>query len=122
MRAPSLRFMVPIFIVASVLAAPPARSASWLTSPFEGIWARLSALWAEGDCVIDPNGGCCDQAESAKGITADAGCTYDPNGLCSNQTGPAKGISADAGCTYNPDGRCRDAAQAQVSDSRRTHP
>jgi hypothetical protein len=108
--------MVPILMVAALLAAPPARAADWTLSPFEGIWARLSALWAETGCVIDPNGHCRDQAAGpAKGITADAGCTYDPNGLCRDQAGSVGGITADAGCIYDPDGRCRDVAQTQAS-------
>jgi hypothetical protein len=82
MRTPSLRSMVPILMAVALLAAPPARAASWLSSPFEGIWARLSALWAETGCVIDPHGRCHDQAGVATLITAETGCTYDPNGGC----------------------------------------
>jgi hypothetical protein len=82
MRTPSLRSMVPMFMVAALLAAPPARAADWLSSPFERIWTRLSALWAEGGCVIDPSGGCREQAGSPTGITADTGCVIDPSGGC----------------------------------------
>ena len=91
MRTPSLRSMVPIFMAAALLAAPPARAAGWLSSPFEGIWARLSALWADTGCVIDPSG------------------------LCRDQARPATGITAETGCIYDPDGRCREGAQAMFS-------
>ncbi len=82
MRTPTRRTMVPIFMAVALLAAPPARAAGWLSSPFEGIWARISALWAETGCIYDPNGGCRDHAGPVDGITADAGCTYDPHGGC----------------------------------------
>lgn len=82
MRTPSLRSMVPIFMAVALLAAPPARAAGWFSSPFEGIWARLSALWAGTGCVIDPSGHCRDHAGPVKGITADTGCVIDPNGGC----------------------------------------
>ncbi len=82
MRTPSLRSMVPILMVSALLAAPPARAAGWFSSPFEGIWVRLSALWADTGCVIDLSGDCHRQAGPARVVTADAGCIYDPNGLC----------------------------------------
>ncbi len=88
MRTFSLRSMVPIFVAAALLAAPPARAAGWFSSPFEGIWARLSTLWAKTGCVIDPNGGCRDQAGLVVGITADTGCTYDPHGGCRDGAQP----------------------------------
>ncbi len=82
MRTPTRRTMVPIFMAVALLAAPPARAAGWLSSPFEGIWARISAMWADTGCTYDPNGGCHIGFRPPVAITADTGCIYDPHGGC----------------------------------------
>ena len=115
MRTSSFRFLAPIFVAAALLA-PPARAAGWASSPFEGIWARLAALWnASGGCVIDPNGLCRGQAGTPRLINAETGCTYDPPGGSQEQADPARGVTAEAGCIYDPNGLCRDSAQSQAS-------
>lgn len=115
MRTPSLRFMAPIFVAAALLAAPPARAAGWLSSPFEGIWTRLSTLWADTGCIYDPNGRCRDQAGQPKGITAETGCVIDPHGGCRGEAVQPSGIIAETGCVIDPSGSCRDGAQAPPS-------
>ncbi len=121
MRTPSLRSMVPIFMAVALLAAPPARAAGWLSSPLEGIWARLSALWAEAGCTYDPNGLCRNQAGPG-GITVETGCIYDPNGHCREEAGPVTRITADTGCTYDPHGGCRESVWEPSSPVRRQRP
>ncbi len=82
MRTSTRRTMVPIFMAVALFAAPPARAAGWLSSPFEGIWARISALWADTGCGTDPDGGCRGLTSPPTAVTADTGCVIDPHGGC----------------------------------------
>ena len=94
MRTSSFRFVAPICVVAALLA-PPARAAGWASSPFEGIWARLAALWNATGCVIDPSGGCGVRVNQARGVFPAGGCVIDPNGRCGNEAPPTILFSDD---------------------------
>ncbi len=96
------RPLVPLALILSLLglAAAPARA----MNPFEFLLERLSALWAETGCTVDPHGGCSDRSTPT-------GCTFDPDGVCRDQ-GSARQITENTGCTFDPNGLCRETLQA----------
>ncbi|MEP7010330.1 MAG: hypothetical protein ABJC13_08430 [Acidobacteriota bacterium] len=97
MTIPTKRLFV--LLPLTLLLALPAGAMPRGDSP--SILARLSgflsALWAEGGCMIDPNGGC-----TTAPIVSDEGCMIDPNGRCKDSS-----IVRDEGCMLDPNGRCR---------------
>ncbi len=116
MRKPTNRPLVVALVVGClllpILGPAPASGASWIDGGpaadlIARLWGSLTAIWGEGGCGIDGNGGCRDtQAVPTKTgrrlVTANAGCEYDPNGRC--RSGPA--VEREAGCIFDPDGRC----------------
>src|SRR5262245_49438862 len=120
--------ILPVFVLL-FLAVPAARAGAWPVS-LDSLWTRLTLLWAETGCVVDPDGACRDQAvpPGSRGsrpaaITSAGGCVIDPNGRCRDQVTPPQGgggqpaaITAATGCIVDPNGRCREGAQAGTFD------
>lgn len=78
-RAAAL-FVLSLLLVAPWSAAEPRQQDHGPASvPLLGqLLGRLTALWADIGCGIDPDGRCHDSATSQ----ADIGCVADPNGGC----------------------------------------
>ena len=111
MKRPSLLRILPVALLAVVIAVPCARAKEAstpkpalapVTDLLQRVWKFVS-LWMENGCILDPDGSCTlgDGAEP----TTDNGCILDPNGSCT--LGDGAEPSTDNGCIADPDGHCR---------------
>lgn len=95
-----------ILVVLAVLGLANVSSAQAETWDFETLWnhlrARISVLWLENGCSLDPDGRCSPQPLAPR--AGDNGCSLDPSGLCNSARAPQTN-----GCSVDPDGRCAPA-------------
>jgi hypothetical protein len=96
----ALMVALPLCAAASPEARSAQRAAITASGPstlLSDLWQRLTGMWAEIGCTIDPNGHCIPQSQGY------IGCTFDPDGHCIS--GPnATHSQSDIGCTIDPSG------------------
>jgi hypothetical protein len=94
-RRVAVLFVLTLLVAASWSHAAPRqeRGAAPATSLGQ-LWTRLTSLWGDIGCIMDPGGRCRTPAPSQ----GDIGCGADPNGRC--QTA----ITSDIGCGADPHG------------------
>ena len=100
------RRILPLFLVAALLAMPWAVSAAGSQARpalsdsgdlFVRLWRLLPQPWTKNGCDVDPSGRCLTKGSSP--VAVDNGCELDPNGgRCPTTT--------KNGCEVDPDGRC----------------
>jgi hypothetical protein len=109
----SLVRRVAVLFVLTLLVATPwshaaprqERGAAPATS-LSQLWTRLTSLWGDIGCIMDPNGRCHDSAASQ----GDIGCIADPGGRCRTPA-PSQG---DIGCGADPGGRCHTSVTSDI--------
>jgi len=103
MKRSLVRRAAALFILSILLAAPwsaaEPRQDHRAGSPLLGrIWSRLTVLWSDIGCIIDPNGAC----HGSAATQGDIGCGADPDGRCHSSAA----TQGDIGCGADPSGGC----------------
>jgi hypothetical protein len=93
-----------LFVLSVLLAAPWSAAARQIprAAPaplLSQLWSRLTALWSDIGCIIDPSGLC----HGSAATQSDIGCGIDPGGLCHGSAAS----QSDIGCIADPSGACR---------------
>lgn len=100
-----------LFVLSVLLAAPwstaaPRQIPRAAPAPLVSrLWSRLTALWSDIGCILDPSGLCRGSALPQ----GDIGCILDPGGACHGSAA----TQGDIGCIADPNGACRGSALPQ---------
>jgi hypothetical protein len=99
-RRTAVLFVLSVLLAAPWSAAAPRQIPRAAPAPLVSqLWSRLTALWSDIGCGLDPNGLCHGSAASQ----SDIGCGLDPSGTCHGSALP----QGDIGCIADPSGACR---------------
>jgi len=105
-RRAAVLFVLCVLLVAPWSAAAPRQDHTAPSPPLLGqLWSRLTTLWSNIGCIMDPGGSC----RGGAATQGDIGCVIDPGGSCRG----AAGTQGDIGCGADPGGICRGAAAPQ---------
>jgi hypothetical protein len=105
-RRTAVLFVLSVLLAAPWSAAAPRQIPRAAPAPLVSrLWSRLTVLWSDIGCIIDPNGLC----HGSAATQSDIGCGLDPHGICHGSAAS----QSDIGCGIDPGGACHGSVAPQ---------